>query len=116
MAKSAVIVGAYDTRFALVCANGGGLKPLADLPYVRFPNWFKPKASPLAHEQADLLKCIAPRALFVSSAADDRYQPTTMANATADAAEDAWSVGKRYGVPSERVGEIRRGQPVVLKI
>ena len=33
-----------------------------------------------------------------------------------DAGEDAWSVGKRYGVPSERVGEIRRGQPVVLKI
>lgn len=90
MAKSAVIVGAYDTRFALVCANGGGLKPLADLPYDRFPNWFKPKASPLAHEQADLLKCIAPRALFVSSAEDDRYQPTAMANATADAAEDAW--------------------------
>lgn len=90
MAKSAVIVGAYDTRFALVCANGGGLKPLADLPYGKFPNWFKPKANPLQFEQSDLLKCIAPRALFVSSAEEDRYQPTAMANATADAAEGAW--------------------------
>ena len=90
MAKSAVIAGAHDARFALVCANGGGLKPLAELPYAKFPNWFKPKASPLRFEQCDLLKCIAPRALFVSSADNDRYQPTSMANATADAAEGAW--------------------------
>ena len=90
MAKNAVIVGAHDTRFALVCANGGGLKPLVELPYGRFPHWFKPRADPLRFEQCDLLKCIAPRALFVSSADDDRYQPTSMANATADAAEGAW--------------------------
>ena len=105
MAKSSVIVGSHDSRFALVCANGGGLKPLADLPYAKFPNWFKPKADPLVFEQADLLKCIAPRALFVSSADNDIYQPSAMAKATADAAESAWrafggSIG-RHSRPGE---------------
>ena len=90
MAKSAVIVGAYDTRFALVCANGGGLKPLADLPYDRFPNWFKPKASPLAHEQADLLKCIAPRAAAATTPAWRRY-PGSAGASTAGPAR-SWSI------------------------
>lgn len=94
MAKSAVIAGAHDVRFALVCANGGGVKPLAVLPYDRFPNWFKPKCPDLKYEQADLLKCISPRALFVSSSHEDRYSPTAMAESVADAADSAW---KRFG-------------------
>ena len=90
MGKSAVIVGAHDTRFALVCANGGGVKPLAILPYDLCIHWFKPKAEPLKYEQSDFLKCIAPRALFISCADDDRSSPATMAMAVADEAEPAW--------------------------
>lgn len=101
MAKSAVIVGAHDSRFALVCANGGGVKPLADLPYGRFPNWFKPKCAELKYEQSDLLKCIAPRALFISSSHEDVYSPTSMADKTADAADSAW---RRFGSSIGRHG------------
>ena len=98
MAKSAVIVGAHDTRFALVWANGGGVKPLAELPYAKFPNWFKPKPAFLKYEQSDLLKCIAPRALFISSAHDDVYSPSAMAEKVADAADPAWrSFGSSIG-------------------
>ena len=90
MGKSAVIVGAHDTRFALVCANGGGVKPLSILPYDLCIHWFKPKAEPLKYEQSDFLKCIAPRALFISCADDDRSSPATMAMAVTDEAEPAW--------------------------
>ena len=33
-----------------------------------------------------------------------------------DADDDAWSIGKRYGVPEARVGAVERGKPVVLRV
>ena len=40
MGKNAVIAGAYDTRFALVGANCGGVKQLGFLPNLKRPLWF----------------------------------------------------------------------------
>ena len=33
-----------------------------------------------------------------------------------EASEDAWAIGKRYGIPAENIAAVEAGKPVVLKI
>ena len=97
MGKSAALIGAYDERFAFVGANCGGAKKLRELPTLLRPCWFSDNLlqwasnsltsctreaaqaevarnalPPPPYEQAAILACIAPRALFVMSATKDR--------------------------------------------
>lgn len=93
MAKTAILAGAHDPRFALVCANCGGMKSIKALPNLRYPYWFSEKLKRYADsdksgstpedwmdlaaarpdppfDQASLAACIAPRALAVSAASE----------------------------------------------
>jgi len=112
MGKNAVVTGVNDPRFALVCANCGGTKRLAHLPNLLYPFWFSknlrtwvrndatglPSAElarrarrqglpPLPFEQEDYLALLAPRALVVSAATDDKWAPADESRAVFEAAK-----------------------------
>ena len=94
MAKNAVITGVHDARYSLICANGGGFKPLDRLKTL-FVHWFYPIPARLPYGQEDFVALIAPRALFVSTADADKYQPTDMARGVVARADAAW---RRHGL------------------
>lgn len=98
LASAAVVAAAFDARFALCCASGGGGKSLALVPNLKFPAWFAPglrRWTALADsalppdeaarrrgglplppfDQAALLGCIAPRALHLCTSDGDVYAP-----------------------------------------
>ena len=98
MGKNAIETGVYDARFSLVCANCGGTKSLKFLPNLRYPYWFsenlrkyvacdrlgQPVEVLMAQaakfpdppfDQAEFVACIAPRALVISAATNDRSSP-----------------------------------------
>lgn len=98
MGKNAIETGVHDARFALVCANCGGTKSIKFLPNLRYPHWFSGKIKPYVSrdklsqpldtlmaeaakfpdppfDQSAFVACIAPRALVISSATEDRTSP-----------------------------------------
>ncbi len=98
MGKNSIETGVHDTRFALVCANCGGTKSLKFLPNLRYPYWFSEKLKKYAacdklgqpvedlvaqaakfpdppFDQSAFAACIAPRALVVSAATEDKSSP-----------------------------------------
>ena len=98
LAKTAVYTSAFDQRISLACINGGGCKRLCFLPNLRFPYWFSKNLRtyveneqtgipfeelkklcagkpPLPVEQYALIACIAPRALYLSTADGDLTAP-----------------------------------------
>ena len=117
MGKNAIVTGVNDDRFALVCANCGGTKQLKLLPNLKYPYWFAPglrkyamngrTGLPVAEleaqarkmpdppfEQSDYLGLIAPRALCVGAASEDRWSPPEASLACVRAAEPAF---ERHG-------------------
>lgn len=98
LAKTAVYTSAFDQRISLACINGGGCKRLCFLPNLRFPYWFSKNLRTyveneqtgipfeelkklcagkpaLPVEQYALIACIAPRALYLSTADGDLTAP-----------------------------------------
>ncbi len=108
LAFTAVIAAAFDGRFALCCASGGGGKSLTLVPNLKFPAWFSPELrrwtsiadSALSAEEAEsrrgalppppfdtasLLGCIAPRHLHLCTSDGDIYAPPEIQFAAAQA-------------------------------
>ena len=117
MGKNAIETGVHDARFALVCANCGGTKSLKFLPNLRYPHWFSANLKKYAacdklgqsfealtaqaakfpdppYDQSDFMACIAPRALVVSAATEDRSSPPAASRMCLEAAEPAF---RRFG-------------------
>ena len=117
MGKNAIETGVHDTRFALVCANCGGTKSLKFLPNLRYPHWFSANLKKYVacnklgqtveqlvaqaaafpdppYDQSAFMACIAPRALVVSAATEDRSSPPAASRMCLEAAEPAF---RRYG-------------------
>ena len=117
MGKNAIETGVHDTRFALVCANCGGTKPLKFLPNLRYPHWFSSNLKKYVacnklgqtveqlvaqaavfpdppYDQSAFMACIAPRALVVSAATEDRSSPPAVSRMCLEAAESAF---RRHG-------------------
>jgi len=102
LAKTAIITGAHDKRFALVCVNNGGCKSIRLLPNLKFKYWFSQNLRkyvdngktgvsvaeleklrnkdlpPPPLDQWHLLACIAPRLLYIAASSDDTYAPPQM--------------------------------------
>ena len=110
MGKNAIYTGVHDSRFALTCANCGGTKSLRYLPNILYPYWFSEKLKAYVRidktglsvaelkklrdnalqdppfDQSEFVGCIAPRALIVSVAAEDRWSPPEGSRELVDAA------------------------------
>ena len=121
MGKNAIETGVHDTRFALVCANCGGTKSLKFLPNLRYPYWFSANLRKYAacdrlgqpvealvaqaakfpdppFDQAEFVACIAPRALVISAATDDRSSPPTASRMLLEKADPIYRLfGKSIG-------------------
>lgn len=107
--KAALWAGAQDSRFAMVVSNdsgcGGaklsrlGLKKAENIGQIlhNFPNWFCPafaewigRDAEIAHDADDLMRLVAPRLLYVASAAEDAWAGPAAEKAAWDSAHDAW--------------------------
>ena len=121
MGKNAIETGVYDTRFALVCANCGGAKSLKFLPNLCYPHWFSKNLEKYASrnkmgqpvnvlvadaakfpdppfDQAEFAACIAPRALIISAATNDRSSPPQASRMTWEQANPIFGLfGKSVG-------------------
>ncbi len=110
MGKNAIVTGVYDDRFALVCANCGGTKSLKYLPNLLYPFWFSPNMQKYAmngttgltleqleeqaakmpdppFDQDDFMGTIAPRALYVAAASEDKWSPPDASRKCVDKAQ-----------------------------
>ena len=124
--KTALWAGAQDTRFAMVVANGSGcggaklsrlgLEKAENFRQIlhNFPNWFCPaftewidRDPEITHDADDLLRLIAPRLLYVSSATEDAWAGPAAEKAAWDAAHDVW---KAVGLESNMGYHIHEGK------
>lgn len=117
LGKTALWAGANDTRFTHVFSNESGCAGAAitrgktgetfrDI-YDRFPYWFCPNMELTARrfsedeapafDQHFLLAAVAPRKLYVSSAADDAWCDPVSEYLCCMAASDAWKAAGRDG-------------------
>jgi len=124
LGKTALVAGAYDTRFALACSNDSGCSGAAitrDKKGERvlqitkkFPHWFCEKYRQYAEkeyempfEQHFLVGAIAPRRVAIGSAALDEWACPDSEYLCACAASPAWELlGKTGLVHPDRLPEI----------
>lgn len=122
LAKVAVITAAYDERFRLCCPNDGGCKTLTLCPNLMFPSWFAPGLTnwteiaksalpsaetaklrgdkpPIPFDQASLIGCIAPRALYLGASHDDVYAPPDLHFAAVCDASPVWRLFGKTRLP-----------------
>ncbi len=121
MGKNSIETGVHDERFKLVCANCGGTKSLKFLPNLVYPHWFSEGLKPYVardrlgqpvevliaqaakfpdplFDQAEFAACIAPRALVISAATDDRSSPPAASRMLLDRADPIFRLfGKSIG-------------------
>jgi hypothetical protein len=101
LGKAALWAAANDTRIIGVLSNDSGAggaslagnpagETLGDL-HGRFPHWVL-SAGPLSVDQHQLLAAIAPRGLYVASAANDAWADPVGERMALDAAAEAWGV------------------------
>ena len=128
LAKTAVFTSAFDERIALTCVNGGGCKRLCFLPNLRFPFWFSKNLRqyveneqtgipfeelkklcagkpPLPVEQYSLIACIAPRALYLSTANGDLTAPPYIHFATVKGIKPVYKLFGAKDFPPDKMEE-----------
>lgn len=124
LGKTALVAGAYDTRFALACSNDSGCSGAAitrDKKGERvrqitknFPHWFTEKyrdyvekEHEMPFEQHFLVGAIAPRRVAIGSAREDEWADPDSEYLCACAASEAWELlGKTGLVHPDRLPEI----------
>ncbi len=109
LGKTSLICAAYDTRFALACANDSGCsgdaitrnKEGERVAFITktFPYWFCPKYKDYADKESEmpfdqhfLVAAIAPRKVHLGSAVEDTWADPDSQYLSACAASEAWKL------------------------
>ncbi len=127
LAKTSIYASANDTRFNLLCANGGGAKSLRLLPNLRFKFWFSQKLKKYVEneftggslkeveerakskpnppfDQYSLIACVAPRAVYLPTADGDIYaSPETNFKAVKEIEPVFALYGAKDFVPNDKI-------------
>ncbi len=121
--KTALWAAATDERFAMACVNGSGCvgaklnhlaldrsESFADI-MERFPHWFCARFVRLANrertldfDQHELLSCVAPRLLCVTSGDEDRWAGPEGERMATELARPAWADPGRVAYRARRGG------------